>query len=207
MEDSLKVITKNYNNSLDALTRAERWVKAVDEAAAKPENVEIIATLRKESNVDGMFRRSWSKIAGAPSPVDFGFVTDETPADKAGRALGYGTKSGIGYFRPYHEYYLKQPHSPGDRPFRFYDHGLLDKFPTWDHYASVEALAKRLPFGHRVFNAVGEHIHGDLVWAHTQNGKEASIYGIYFDIVPGTDAITSPPAGWIGDGSNRFAFS
>ena len=108
-----------------------------------------------------------------------------------------------------------QQHSSDDRPFRFYDHGLLDEFPTWDHYASVEALAKRpvfqmtkrLPFGHRVFNAVGEHIHGDLVWAHTQNGKEASIYGLYFDVVPETAAITSPPAGWIGDGSNRIIAS
>ena len=29
-----------------------------------------------------------------------------------------------------------QQQSADDRPFRFYDHGLLDEFPTWRRYAS-----------------------------------------------------------------------
>ncbi|HIF01434.1 MAG TPA: hypothetical protein EYQ63_31640, partial [Fuerstia sp.] len=99
-----------------------------------------------------------------------------------------------------------------DRPFRFYDRGLLDEFPTWRRYASLEALGnrpvmqpkERLQFGHRVFNPVAEHTHGTLVWAHTQTGDSASTYGIYFDVIATTHAITSPPAGWIGDGSNRI---
>jgi len=104
-----------------------------------------------------------------------------------------------------------QQHSSSDRPFRFYDRGLLDEFPTWRRYASLEALGnrpmfrmtERLPYGHRVFSPVGEHVCGTLVWAHTQSGNQTSTYGIYFNLDPKTRPITSPPAGWIGDGSNR----
>ena len=109
-EDSLKVITKKYEENLDALARAERWAKAVADAAARPENADIVATIRKASKDDDIFRRSWSKIPGAPAPEDFGFKTVENNADKANGALSYGTKIGRGYARPYHEYYLRQPH-------------------------------------------------------------------------------------------------
>ncbi len=109
-EESLKVITKKYEENLDALARAERWAKAVEEAAAKPENADAVAVLRKEVKNDEFFRRAWNRIPGAPPPENFGFQTVENNADKANRALSYGTISGTGYARPYHEYYLKQPH-------------------------------------------------------------------------------------------------
>lgn len=105
-EESLAEVKKHCQEDLDALDRAERWAKAVEEAAARPENAAIVAELRKEAKNDNMFRRSWSKIAGAPAPEEFGFRTGENNADKANRALGYKN----GYFRPYHESYLKQPH-------------------------------------------------------------------------------------------------
>jgi hypothetical protein len=57
-----------------------------------------------------MFRREWARIPGAPAPEAFGFQTVENNADKANRALGYGTPMGAGFTRPYHERYLKQPH-------------------------------------------------------------------------------------------------
>lgn len=105
-EESLAEVQKHYQEDLEALERAERWAKGVDEAAARPENAAIVADLRKESKTDAIFRRSWQKIAGAPAPEEFGFRTGENNADKANRALGYKN----GYFRPYHEYYLQQPH-------------------------------------------------------------------------------------------------
>ena len=108
-ETSFKIITKNYQEKLDALERAKQWVKAVNEAAARPENAAIVAELRKESKSEDLFRRSWAKIKGAPAPEDFGFRTVENNADKANGALSYGTAVGAGYMRPYHEHYLKQP--------------------------------------------------------------------------------------------------
>jgi hypothetical protein len=106
-----------------------------------------------------------------------------------------------------------QQKSSGDRPFRFYDAGLLDEFPTWRRYASLEKLGGRpvfqmrdkLPFGHRVFGAIGKHRQGTLVWAHTQSGGKSSTYGIYFNLASENQPQTSPPVGWIGDGGNRFS--
>jgi len=103
-------IRKNYQEQLDALDRAMKWAQAVDNAAAKPENAAVVAAIRKDAKNDDLFRREWAKIPGAPAPEEFGFKTVENNADKANRALSYGTKVSTGYMRPYHERYLKQPH-------------------------------------------------------------------------------------------------
>ena len=110
MEDTLKVITKNCDDLLDAQQRAERWVQAVNAAANQPENAAIVAALRKESKDEAVFRRSWARIIGAPAPEEFGFKTVENNADKANGALSYATKAGAGYHKPYYAYYLAQPH-------------------------------------------------------------------------------------------------
>lgn len=109
-EESLKTIQKNYREKLDALERATRWAKAVDEAAARAENAAVVAEIRKTAKDDSFVRREWARIKGAPAPEDFGFKTVENNADKANGALGYATKINAGYMRPYHEHYLKQPH-------------------------------------------------------------------------------------------------
>ena len=103
-EETLVRIQKFYDDNLDALERAKRWVKALDAAAAKPENAAIVAEIRKTAKDDSFFRRDWKKIPGAPAPEEFGFQTVENNADKANRALGYAN----GFMRPYHEYYLRQ---------------------------------------------------------------------------------------------------
>lgn len=109
-EDTLKTIQKGYQGKLDAMESARKWVAAVEAAAAKPENAEIVAKLKKESKSDAEFRRSWAKIKGAPAPEEFGFKTVENNSDKANGALTYSEKMGAGYMRPYHERYLKMPH-------------------------------------------------------------------------------------------------
>ncbi len=109
-EENNARIRKNYQEQLDALDRATKWAKAVEDAAAKPENAAVVAEIRGRVKSDDFFRREWAKIQGAPAPEKFGFKTVENNADKANRALGYGTKAGTGYMRPYHERYLKQPH-------------------------------------------------------------------------------------------------
>ena len=88
---------------IDAKDRAERWVAAVETAAAKPENAAIVAKLRKEVNDhEENFRRLWAQIPGAPSPESFGFETVENNADKAHAARR-------AYWLPYHQHYLQQP--------------------------------------------------------------------------------------------------
>ncbi len=102
-ETSTPVVTKFVAYQIDARERAQRWVKAVEEAAAKPENAVIVAALKKELKSDALFRRSWEKIPGAPSPRSFGFdKKGENDADLANDSLGAGWLS-------YHQYYLQQP--------------------------------------------------------------------------------------------------
>ncbi len=109
-EENNTRIRKNYEENLAALERATKWAAEVEKAAAKPENAAVVAELRKTAKNNDLFLREWAKIPGAPAPESFGFNTKENNADKATRALGYGTKMGTGFTRPYHEHYLKQPH-------------------------------------------------------------------------------------------------
>ncbi len=102
-ESSTPVVEKFVAYQIDARERAKQWIKALDEAAALPENQDVVAKLRKESKNDAIFRRSWEKIPGAPSPRSFGFdKKGENDADLANDSLGAG-------WLPYHQYYLRQP--------------------------------------------------------------------------------------------------
>ncbi|RFC42921.1 MAG: Protein of unknown function DUF1592/DUF1588/DUF1587/ DUF1585/DUF1595/Planctomycete cytochrome C [Verrucomicrobia bacterium] len=102
-ETSTPVVEKFVAYQIDARERAKLWVKAVEEAAALPENKDIVAQLKKESKNDAIFRRSWEKIPGAPSPRSFGFdKKGENDADLANDSLGAG-------WLPYHQYYVRQP--------------------------------------------------------------------------------------------------
>lgn len=102
-ETSTPIVEAFVAHQIDARERAQRWIKAVDEAAARPENQEIVAKIRKESKNDSIFRRSWEKIPGAPSPRSFGFdKKGENDADLANDSLGAG-------WLAYHQYYLRQP--------------------------------------------------------------------------------------------------
>ncbi len=97
------MVTKYVAYQIDARERAQRWVEAVNEAAAKPENSEIVAALKKTSKNDAIFRRLWEKIPGAPSPRSFGFdKKGENDADLANAELSAS-------WLPYHQYYLRQP--------------------------------------------------------------------------------------------------
>lgn len=96
---------KEEEEAVDAERRAKEWIAKVEEAAARPENAEVVAELRKASKTDAELRRSWAKIAGAPPPEDFGFKTVENNADKANGAVSRGTD----YFAAYRERYFAQP--------------------------------------------------------------------------------------------------
>jgi hypothetical protein len=88
---------------IDARERAQNWVKAVDDAAAKLENKEIVAKLRTEFPNVSRFRREWARIPGAPNPRTFGFdKKGENDADLANDSLGAG-------WLKYHEYYIGMP--------------------------------------------------------------------------------------------------
>jgi len=78
-------IAVSLKERTDAHERYEKWTAAVNAAAAKPENADIVAQIRaeKKGNETHLFF-AWQRIQGAPSPSDFGF-TDAVHADEQGR--------------------------------------------------------------------------------------------------------------------------
>lgn len=89
---------------IDARERAQKWVKAVEAAMARPENKEIVTKIREEvKNNESRLRREWARIPGAPNPRTFGFdKKGENDADLANDSLGAG-------WLKYHEYYTQMP--------------------------------------------------------------------------------------------------
>ena len=78
-------ITKSYTERVDCHDRYVAWTTAVDAAAAKPENVAIVAAIQAEKKGAKTHRYfEWKRIPGAPSPEKFGYI-DEIHADQQGR--------------------------------------------------------------------------------------------------------------------------
>ena len=78
-------ITQSYAERVDCHDRYVAWTKAVDAAAAKPENDAIVTAIQAEKKGAQTHRYyEWRRIPGAPSPEKFGFI-DEIHADQQGR--------------------------------------------------------------------------------------------------------------------------
>ena len=101
-EEKNKRIAKALADRLNAHDRYVKWIMAVDAAANKSDNANIVAQIRAEkkgNNTHLYF--SWNKIPGAPSPKDFGFV-DAVNADEDGR------RNWVHYV-PHHKAYVENP--------------------------------------------------------------------------------------------------
>jgi FG-GAP-like repeat len=107
---------------------------------------------------------------------------------------------------PYHDYAYAR--SPYDRPFRWYDAAIPYDFPEFMN--SPDRTDGRIERKNWVregyfYSALGDWQRGHLAWVHTQEGRKHSCYAIYFDLLPpGQTPHENPPAGWLGDGMNRF---
>lgn len=78
-------IAVSLKERTDAHERYEKWTAAVNAAAAKPENADVVAQVHAEKKGDTTHLFfAWQRIQGAPSPADFGF-TDAVHADEQGR--------------------------------------------------------------------------------------------------------------------------
>ena len=90
-----------------------------------------------------------------------------------------------------------------DRPCRFDDSVLPEEYPSRVGRASYTKDGRAPIFVRkrkdRLFNREKSNDSGKLVWVHTQTGKAASYYAIYFDVI-GKERNSGPsPAPWIGD--------
>lgn len=96
---------KRNRESLDAVDRANRWIKAVDDAVARPENAALVAKLREIAATDDALRYHWNKIPGAPSARTFGFNQEA----EVNPAIIYRFRDRTEFVR-YDEYYQQLPH-------------------------------------------------------------------------------------------------
>lgn len=95
-------IKKSLIERTDAHERYVKWTAAVEAAAAKPENADLVAKVRAEKKGDPThLHTQWSRIGGAPSPKDFGF-TDAVHAEQMGRR-------DWNHFVPHHRAYVEHP--------------------------------------------------------------------------------------------------
>jgi hypothetical protein len=101
-EERNERISKSLEERTAAHERYENWTAAVDLAAQRPENAEIVSEIRKQTKRDTQqYYNRWQRITGAPSPKDFGF-TDAIHADEDGR------RNWVHYV-PYQLKYLDDP--------------------------------------------------------------------------------------------------
>ena len=171
-----ETLSKKYrefvDKTIDARDRAQKWVKAFNEAAEKPENKEILTDLKKKYKSDAHVRRQWQQIKGAPAPEEFGFQAKENNADKANSALKP-------YYLSYHQHYLKQPHIdkgayltvPTVHPSVLHT-GYLEfinpwKWPPGNYIVRVKAGAvKGAPRERRIFEFGVNAAHGQVMSTH-----------------------------------------
>jgi len=104
-ESLMATFEKRNRESLDAMDRANRWINAVDDATARPENAALVAELRRIAPTDDGLRYHWKKIPGAPSPMAFGF-NQTAEVNPAGVYLFRDRTT----FVRYDDYYRQLPH-------------------------------------------------------------------------------------------------
>jgi hypothetical protein len=107
--------------------------------------------------------------------------------------------------QPYNAYAYGR--SAFDRPFRWYDDAIPYHFPEFpDAVSRTNGTIRRQEWARAgyFYHVIGEWNSGHLAWTHTQEGRAASFYGVYFDLLPeGQQPPEMPPNGWLGDGLNR----
>lgn len=102
VEGTNQRIQKGFEERTDARRRYLEWTKAVDAAAAKPENAALADRIRAEKKDDlRHLHDEWQRIPGAPAPTAFGF-TDAVHAEQMGRR-------DWDHFVPHHRAYLEHP--------------------------------------------------------------------------------------------------
>ncbi|MDH4452350.1 MAG: DUF1592 domain-containing protein [Verrucomicrobiota bacterium] len=95
-------IAKSFADRVDAHERYEKWTAALEAAAQKPENADIVAKIRAEKPNDAThLHAQWQRILGAPVPKTFGFV-DDVEAERLGRGNWV-------HYVPHHRAYVDHP--------------------------------------------------------------------------------------------------
>ncbi len=171
-EERLEAVTRSLQKRIDARRQYVRWTKAVENAAQLPENQGLVAELRRNKGA-GELSRSWEKIPGAPSPVQFGFK-DVTDAEHQG--LQWWD------LVPFHAFYVVQPENKTGAFLTFGDNSVnhsinlgVAGWPPGQYVVRIRVAATSEATPERRFLEFGKRVHGpySLISTHHITGTMA----------------------------------
>jgi mono/diheme cytochrome c family protein len=139
----LERVSKSLKQRIDARVAYNKWTRAVDKAAALPQNQTATAAVRDavKGKSAHLFYDSWAKISGAPSPEEYGFkdAQDATFAASDGR-----WNRNV----PYQSWFLSQPENQtgawltvGDNQVNSYFSFNVNGWPAGDYVVRLRAAA------------------------------------------------------------------
>ena len=137
----------------DGYARFARWQKAVDEAAATPENQAKIAEIRKTDRLIDHPVRFYTyadRLEGTPPPKDFGIVGD---AKKAASWHPEGDRKNLAY----HKHYASLPHR---------DRGTYLKLAHGTGRVTISHKKKQLPPGSYILRVAAATVNGSPASRH-----------------------------------------
>ncbi len=153
----LERVSKSLKKRIESRVAYNKWTRAVDKAAALPENKTATADLRKagQGKSAHLFYHSWAEISGAPSPVDYGFID----AQDASFAASDGTWNRN---VPYQSWFLSQAENQtgawltvGDNQVNSYFNFNVHGWPAGDYVVRVRAAASEKVLPERRFIEFG----------------------------------------------------
>jgi hypothetical protein len=139
----LERVGKSLKQRIDARVAYNKWIKAVDKAAALPENQAAVTAVRNaiKGKSPHLFYDAWADFSGAPSPEQFGFKDsqDATFAASDGRWTRHV---------PYQSWFLAQPENRtgawltvGDNAVNSYFSFSVHGWPAGDYVVRLRAAA------------------------------------------------------------------
>ncbi len=153
----LERVSKSLKQRIESRLAYNKWTRAVDKAAALPENKTALAELRKagQGKSAHLFYHSWAALTGAPSPVEYGFKD----AQDATFAASDGTWNRN---VPYQSWFLSQPEnqtgawlSVGDNQVNSYFNFNVHGWPAGDYVVRLRVAASEKVLPERRFIEFG----------------------------------------------------
>jgi hypothetical protein len=151
----LERVNKSLRQRIEFRLAYNRWTRAVDKAAALPENHAAVVEIRKVKQSPHLFYHSWERLKGAPSPVDYGF----TDAVNASHEAWDGTWNRR---MPYQSWFVAQPENltggwltVGDNAVNSYFSFSIHGWPAGDYVVRLRVAASEKVSPERRFIELG----------------------------------------------------
>ena len=139
----LERVGKSLKQRIDARVAYNKWTRAVDKAAALPQNQAALAAVREavKGKSPHLFYDSWAKFDRAPSPEEYGFKDSQDATFAA--SDGRWTRN-----VPYQSWFMAQPENQtggwltvGDNQVNSYFSFHVNGWPAGDYVVRLRAAA------------------------------------------------------------------